>query len=73
MKIDLKINEKPFNKTNTYNVLYILLCVVRLFAFMPCILLILCSIPLMYLLGVKDPVDIWIRFNEGVVFNYRND
>ena len=73
MKIDLKINEKPFKETKAYDVLYTLLCVVRLFVFMPCISLIMCFIPLIYLFGIKDPIGVWVRFNESVVFNHKND
>ena len=73
MKIDLKNNGKPFNETKAYNVLYTLLCVVRLLLFLPCITLIMCFIPLMYLLGVKDTFDVWVRFNESVVFNHKDD
>ncbi len=73
MKIDFKINDKPFYETRLYNVLYTLLCVVRLLLFLPCITLIMCFIPLMYLLGVKDAFDVWVRFNESVVFNHKDD
>ena len=73
MKIDLKINEKPFNETKAYDVLYTLLCVVRLFTFLPCAALIMCAIPFMYLLGIKDPFGVWVRFNESVVFNHKDD
>lgn len=50
-------------------ILQTIFCVIRLHIFMPLILVVLCFVPIMYILGVKDPIDKWIRLNEGIVFN----
>jgi hypothetical protein len=55
--------------TKLSDALYTLLCVVRLFVFMPLILICLCFVPIMYLLGISDPLKKWVRLNEGIVFD----
>ena len=55
--------------TKLSDALYTLLCVVRLFVFMPLILICLCFVPIMYLLGISDPLNKWVRLNEGIVFD----
>lgn len=61
------------NTSRLIDALYTMLCVVRFFAFLPLIVLIMCAIPLMYLLGIKDSFGVWVRFNESVVFNHKDD
>ena len=60
------------NTTKLSDALYTLLCVVRLLVFMPLILTCLCFVPLMYLLGVKNAIDKWVKLNEGIVFDVKN-
>ena len=60
------------NTTKLSDALYTLLCVVRLLVFMPLILTSLCFVPLMYLLGVKNAIDKWVKLNEGVVFDVKD-
>lgn len=60
------------NNTKLSDELYTLLCVVRLLVFMPLILTSLCFVPLMYLLGVKNAIDKWVKLNEGVVFDVKD-
>lgn len=55
--------------TKLSDALYTLLCVVRLFAFLPLILIGAASIPLMWILGISDPFDVWTKINEMVVFD----
>ena len=57
------------NNTKLSEALYILLCVVRLFAFLPLILIGAASIPLMWILGISDPFGVWIKINEMVVYD----
>ena len=57
------------NNTKLSDALYILLCVVRLFAFLPLILIGAASIPLMWILGITDPFGVWIKINEMVVYD----
>ena len=57
------------NNTKLSEALYILLCVVRLFAFLPLILIGAASIPLMWILGITDPFGVWIKINEMVVYD----
>lgn len=54
------------------NMLDVLICLVRLLVFLPLICLIFLTLPLMYLLGVKEPMDKWVKFNESIVFNIEN-
>ena len=71
MKIDFKINDKPFNKTIVYNVLNTLLCVVRLLVCVPLILFIgVVYLPIMTVLGVKLAGDSSIKLFEKFVFNH---
>jgi len=56
------------NSTKLSDALYTVLCVVRLFAFLPLILICLCFVPVMYLLGISDPLDKWAKLAEGIVF-----
>ena len=71
MKIDFKINDKPFNETKIYNVLYTLLCVVRLFVCLPLIVFIgVIYLPIMTLLGVRLAGDSSIKLFEKFVFNH---
>lgn len=51
------------------DVLYTLLCVVRLFAFLPLILIGAASIPIMWILRISDPVGVWVKINEKLVFD----
>jgi hypothetical protein len=60
------------NTTKLSDALYTVLCVVRLFAFMPLILICLCFVPLMYLLGISDPLYKWVKLNEGIVFDVKD-
>jgi len=69
MKIDFKINDKPFKETTIYNVLYIMLCLVRLLVMMPLIILCYVYVVIMFLLGTKKPFDKCVRLFEGMVFN----
>ena len=62
----MKQNKK---ETKLSNSLYTLLHVVRLLVFMPLILICLCFVPIMYLLGISDPLNKWVRLNEGIVFD----
>lgn len=57
------------NTTKLSDVLYTLLCVIRLLVFMPLILTCLCFVPLMYLLGIKNAIDKWVKLNEAIVFD----
>ena len=57
------------NTTKLSDTLYTALCVVRLFAFMPLILICFGFVPVMYLLGISDPIGKWVKLNEGIVFN----
>jgi len=57
------------NNTKLSDTLYTLLCVVRLFAFLPLILIGAASIPLMWILGITNPFDVWAKINEMVVFD----
>ena len=57
------------NNTKLSNALHTLLCVVRLFTFLPLILIGAASIPIMYILGISDPFGVWIKINEMVVFD----
>jgi hypothetical protein len=57
---------------NMMNMLDVLICLVRLLVFLPLICLIFLTLPLMYLLGVKEPMDKWVKFNESIVFNIEN-
>lgn len=57
------------NNTKLRDILFTLLCVVRLLVFLPLILINLCFVPVMYLLGVHKPFDKWIKLNEWIVFN----
>ena len=65
-------NDKLKNTTKLRDYLYSLLCVVRLLAFLPLILMFLCFVPLMYILGISNPLGKWVNFNEGIVFNVKN-
>jgi len=60
------------NTTRLSDALYTLLCVVRLFAFLPLILTSLCFVPIMYLLAVTAPLDKLVRLFEGVVFDVKD-
>jgi hypothetical protein len=60
------------NTTKLSDALYTLLCVVRLFAFLPLILTSLCFVPIMYLLAVTAPLDKLVRLFEGVVFDVKD-
>jgi hypothetical protein len=60
------------NTTKIIEALCTLLYVVRLFAFIPLILICLCFVPMMYLLGISDPIGIWVKLNEGVVFDVKD-
>ena len=60
------------NNTKLRNALYTLLCAVRLLVFMPLILMCLSFVPLMYLLGIRNAFDKWIKLNEGIVFNLKD-
>ncbi len=60
------------NNTKLSDALYTLLCVVRLFAFLPLIIIGACSIPIMWILGISEPFNVWIKINEMVVFNVIN-
>lgn len=60
------------NTTKLSDALYTLLCVVRLLVFMPLILICLCFVPLMYLLGIKNAIDKWVKLNEGIVFDVKD-
>lgn len=60
------------NTTKLSDALYTVLCVVRLFAFLPLIFICLCFVPIMYLLGVSNPLDKWVKLNEGVVFDVKD-
>jgi hypothetical protein len=57
------------NNTKLSAALCTLLCVVRLFAFLPLILVGAASIPLMWILGITDPFGVWTKINEMVVFD----
>ena len=57
------------NNTKLSDALYTLLCVVRLFAFLPLILIGAASIPIMWILGISDPFGVWSKINEMVVFD----
>ena len=46
-----------------------IICVIRLFVFLPFITLLLLGVPLMYITGGKKPFIVWRKFNESVVFN----
>ena len=71
MKIDFKINDKPFTKTIVYNVLYTLLCVVRLLVCIPLILFIgVVYLPIITILGVKLAGDSSIKLFAKFVFNH---
>lgn len=59
---------KRLNNKLSYT-LYTMLCVVRLFAFLPLILIGAASIPLMWILGIADPFGVWAKINEMVVFD----
>lgn len=52
--------------------LYTVLCVVRLLVFMPLILICFCFVPLMYLLGIRNAIDKWVKLNEGIVFDVKD-
>ena len=60
------------NTTKLSDALYTLLCVVRLFAFLPLILTSLCFVPIMYLLAVTAPLDKLVRLFEGIVFDVKD-
>jgi hypothetical protein len=60
------------NTTKLSDALYAVLCVVRLFAFIPLILICLCFVPIMCLLGVSEPLDKWVKLNEGIVFDVKD-
>ena len=60
------------NTTKLSDALYTLLCVVRLFAFLPLILTSLCFVPIMYLFAVTAPLDKLVRLFEGVVFDVKD-
>ena len=60
------------NTTRLSDALYTLLCVVKLFAFLPLILTSLCFVPIMYLLAVTAPLDKLVRLFEGVVFDVKD-
>lgn len=60
------------NTTKLSDALYALLCVVRLFVFMPLILTCLFFVPLMYLLGIKNAIDKWVKLNEAIVFDVKD-
>lgn len=59
------------NTTKLSDTLYTLLCVVRLLVFMPLILICLCFVPAMYLLGIRNAIDKWVKLNEGIVFDVK--
>ena len=60
------------NSTKLSDALYTVLCVVRLFAFLPLILICLCFVPVMYLLGISDPLGKWVKLTEGIVFDVKD-
>ena len=60
------------NSTKLSDALYTLLCVVRLFAFLPLILICLCFVPVMYLLGISDPLGKWTKLTRGIVFDVKD-
>ena len=60
------------NSTKLSDALYTVLCVVRLFAFLPLILICLCFVPLMYLLGISNSLGKWTKLNEGIVFDVKD-
>jgi len=60
------------NSTKLSDALYTVLCVVRLFAFLPLILICLLFVPIMYLLGISDPLGKWTKLNEGIVFDVKD-
>lgn len=61
------------NKTNQSDVRYSLLYIIRFIVFLPFMLINMIAVPLMYLCGIENPFGVWVRFNESVVFNHRND
>jgi len=69
MKLEFKVNDKPFKETTAYNVLFILLCLVRLFICLPVLLLVGIYVPIVALLGVKQSGDKAIKLFENFVFN----
>lgn len=60
------------NSTKLSDALYTVLCVVRLFAFLPLILICLCFVPVMYLLGISDALGKWVKLTEGIVFDVKD-
>jgi len=60
------------NNTKLSDALYTVLCVVRLFAFLPLILICLCFVPVMYLLGISDALGKWAKLTEGIVFDVKD-
>ena len=60
---------KTLIKKRRRHLLYTLLCVVRLFAFLPLIFIGAASIPIMWILGISDPFGVWTKINEMVVFD----
>ena len=64
--------QKVSKETKSKPELYTVLCVVRLFAFLPLILIWFCFVPLMYLLGISDPLGKWAKLNEGIVFDVKD-
>ncbi len=60
------------NTTKLSDGLYALLCVIRLFVFIPLILTCIGFVPLMYLLGIKNAIDIWVDLCERIVFDVKD-
>ena len=72
MKIDFRINEKPFKETLTYNGLYTLLCLVRIILIMPLIFLCIIYCPIVWLFGINKPIDKCVELWEKFGFNNEN-
>ena len=69
MKIELKINEKPFKKTILFNILYMVLVIVRvLFVIALLYIPMLISLIIFSILGVKNVIGKYVELFEGLSF-----
>lgn len=69
MKIQLKINEKPFKETILFNILYTVLVMVRiLFVIALLYIPMIVSLIILNILGVKNVFSKYIELFEGLSF-----
>jgi len=62
---------KDFKETTCYEVLNVLLCLIRLLVCLPMIILVGIYVPIVFMLGVKQSGDKAVNLFENFVFNHQ--